>query len=427
MGESQRGLARQSTKSKAATKTTKSDCDRDKGFEKQRTAGKLRTMIMTRAKAVVTLALLFLFASAAGKLAFAAELVEVKTNDALAELARNMISSDGVLKNFTMNITANVTDLTPLSGLKHIKGGGLYVKQTTKLVSLEPLENLEVVDGDFTINGHYRDYNLALTDISLPALTEVGGDLRVSDNDVLASVSLPKLSSVGGSVRIQMLPTEDALNFFAGFSVASVGGDIAFELIVATDAEIAELAQQISSNGILDTQNATIVITANVTDLTPLSGLKHIKGGKLDVSYTTNLASLAPLENLEVVDGDLVISDNEALTDVSLPSLTEVGRDLRVSDNDVLASVSLPKLDSVGGYSYVEVHATTNDALAELAQNMISTDGVLKNVSVNIRANVTDLTPLSGLKHIKNGNLTISGTTNLASLAPLENLEVVDG
>merc|ERR1711977_575438 len=358
MGESQRGLARQSTKSKAATKTTKSDCDRDKGFEKQRTAGKLRTMIMTRAKAVVTLALLFLFASAAGKLAFAAELVEVKTNDALAELARNMISSDGVLKNFTMEITANVTDLTPLSGLKHIKGGGLYVKQTTKLVSLEPLENLEVVDGDFTINGHYRDYNEALTDIPLPSLTEVSGDLGVSDNHVLASVSLPKLSSVGGSVRIQMLPTEDALNFFAGFSVASVGGDIAFELIVATDAEIAELAQQISSNGILDTQNATIVITANVTDLTPLSGLKHIKGGKLDVSYTTNLASLAPLENLEVVDGDLVISDNEALTDISLPVLTEVGGNLGIIyDNDALTDFSLPVLTEVGGWLSISFNA----------------------------------------------------------------------
>merc|ERR1711977_735117 len=503
MGESQRGLARQSTKSKAATKTTKSDCDRDKGFEKQRTAGKLRTMIMTRAKAVVTLALLFLFASAAGKLAFAAELVEVKTNDALAELAQNMISSDGVLKNISMWITANVTDLTPLSGLKHIKGGKLDVSYTTNLASLAPLENLEVINGGLRI---YR--NDALTDIPLPSLIEVGGNLGVRDNDVLASVSLPKLNSVGGhsyvevhattndalaelaknmissdgvlknvtmwiavnvtdltplsglkhikgggllvsdttnlaslaplenlevidgdlgisdnealteiplpsltevswyldvrdndvlasvslpklnsagsSVRIQMLPTEEALNFFAGFSVASVGGDIPFEWIVATDAEIAELAQQISSDGILDTQNATIVITANVTDLTPLSGLKHIKGGKLDVSDTTKLVSLAPLENLEVVDGDLVISDNEALTDVSLPSLTEVGRDLRVSDNDVLASVSLPKLDSVGGYSYVEVHATTNDVLAELAQNMISSDGVLKNVTMNI-------------------------------------------
>merc|ERR1711977_331715 len=195
MGESQRGLARQSTKSKAATKTTKSDCDRDKGFEKQRTAGKLRTMIMTRAKAVVTLALLFLLASAAGEPAFAAEYVDVETNDALAELAKS-ISSDGVLENVFMLITEDVTDLTPLSGLKHIKNGGLYVI-STNLVSLAPLENLEVVDGFLDIID-----NEALTDISLPLLTEVGGYLAFTEIAALTDLALPLLTEVGGNLGI---------------------------------------------------------------------------------------------------------------------------------------------------------------------------------------------------------------------------------
>merc|ERR1711977_645414 len=195
MGESQRGLARQSTKSKAATKTTKSDCDRDKGFEKQRTAGKLRTMIMTRAKAVVTLALLFLLASAAGKPAFAAEYVDVETNDALAELAKS-VSSDGVLENVFMLITEDVTDLTPLSGLKHIKNGGLYVI-STNLISLAPLKNLEVVDGFIDIID-----NEALTAISLPALTEVDGNLYIINNNALTDLSLPSLTEVGGQLDV---------------------------------------------------------------------------------------------------------------------------------------------------------------------------------------------------------------------------------
>ena len=107
--------------------------------------------------------------------------MDVMTNDVLAELAQNMISSDGVLENVSMNITANVTDLTPLSGLKHIEGGGLRVSYTTNLASLAPLENLEVVDGDLVIS-----YNEALTDASLPSLTEVGGNLDLHNN-VLAS------------------------------------------------------------------------------------------------------------------------------------------------------------------------------------------------------------------------------------------------
>merc|ERR1712144_79050 len=145
---------------------------------------------MTRTKAVVTLALLFLLASAAGTPTFAAEDVEVKTNDALAALAQQMISTEGVLENVAISILDDVTDLTPLSGLKHIKNGNLTISGTTNLASLAPLENLKVVDGDLVIS-----YNDAVTDISLPSLTEVDGDLDLDYNDVLASVSLPKLSS----------------------------------------------------------------------------------------------------------------------------------------------------------------------------------------------------------------------------------------
>ena len=137
---------------------------------------------MTKTKAAATLALVFLLASAAGTPSFAAETVEVKTNNALAELAQNMISSDGVLENVSMWITANVTDLTPLSGLKHIKGGGLDVTYTTNLASLAPLENLEDVVGNLSIKR-----NKALTNISLPALTEVGGQLSVEENNALTS------------------------------------------------------------------------------------------------------------------------------------------------------------------------------------------------------------------------------------------------
>ena len=140
---------------------------------------------MTKTKAAATLAL-FLLASAAGTPTFAAEYVKETffsafTNDDVGELAQE-ISADGVLENITMHISGDVTDLTPLSGLKHIKGGGLDVFQALKLISLAPLENLEVIDGEL-----YVSQNDALTDISLPALTEVGRGLRVFYNDVLAS------------------------------------------------------------------------------------------------------------------------------------------------------------------------------------------------------------------------------------------------
>merc|ERR1711977_446039 len=119
----------------------------------------------------------------------------VKTNDALAALAQQMISTEGVLENVTIRIKGGVTDLTPLSGLKHIKNGGLSVWETTNLVSLVPLENLEVVDGNLWI------YNIEALDVSLPALTEVGGYLDISFNDALTAISLPWLTEIGGELR----------------------------------------------------------------------------------------------------------------------------------------------------------------------------------------------------------------------------------
>merc|ERR1711977_225599 len=191
---------------------------------------------MTRTKAVVTLAVLFLLASAAGTPTFAAEDVEVKNNDALAALAQQMISADGVLENFTISITGGVTDLTPLSGLKHIKNGGLEVTNTMNLVSLAPLENLEVVDqtleiGAFSSGGS----NEALTDIALPALTEVGGTLEIYYNDALTNISLPSLTQVGGWLAINRNAA------LAGISLPSLT-EVGKELGIGTNAALTDIS-----------------------------------------------------------------------------------------------------------------------------------------------------------------------------------------
>merc|ERR1711977_442341 len=173
---------------------------------------------MTRTKAVVTLAVLFLLASAAGTPTFAAEDVEVKTNDALAALAQQMISTEGVLENVTIRIKGGVTDLTPLSGLKHIKNGNLTISGTSNLVSLAPLENLEVVDGNLGIA-----FSEALTKIALPSLTEVGGNLKISYNAALTALSLPSLTEVGGNLAINR---NAALTEIALPSLTEVGGHL---------------------------------------------------------------------------------------------------------------------------------------------------------------------------------------------------------
>merc|ERR1711977_684937 len=254
---------------------------------------------MTRTKAVVTLAVLFLLASAAGTPTFAAEDVEVKNNDALAALAQQMISADGVLENFTISITGGVTDLTPLSGLKHIKNGGLEVTNTMNLVSLAPLENLEVVDqtleiGAFSSGGS----NEALTDIALPSLTEVGGTLEIYYNDALTGISLPSLTEVGRTLGI-------------------------YENAALTDISLPSL-----------TEVAKLILKENaaLTDLS-LPSLNEV-GGDLEITRNDALTNISLPALTEVVK--LVLEENAALTDLSLPSLTEVGGDLEITRNDAL-------------------------------------------------------------------------------------------
>merc|ERR1711977_26361 len=297
---------------------------------------------MTRTKAVVTLAVLFLLASAAGTPTFAAEDVEVKNNDALAALAQQMISTEGVLENVTMNITGGVTDLTPLSGLKHIKNGGLEVTNTMNLVSLAPLENLEVVDGNLAIS-----YNAALTAISLPSLTEVGGLLVIAENAALTGISLPSLTEVGG--------------WYLGIMKNAALARISLPSLT----EVADL--------ILLEGNAAL------TDLS-LPSLTEV-GGHLGISYNAALAGIS-LPSLTEVGGYLAIDYNDALTAISLPSLTEVGGWLAIYRNAALAGISLPSLTEVVGgsleiYENAALPGISLPSLTEVAKLLLKENDAL--------------------------------------------------
>merc|ERR1711977_578456 len=295
---------------------------------------------MTRTKAVVTLAVLFLLASAAGTPTFAAEDVEVKNNDALAALAQQMISTEGVLENVTMNITGGVTDLTPLSGLKHIKNGGLEVTNTMNLVSLAPLENLEVVDGNLAIS-----YNAAVTAISLPSLTEVGGllGLAISYNAALTEISLPSLTEVGG---LLVIAENAALTDISLPSLTEVGG---WYLGIMKNAALARISLPSL------TEVADLILLEGNAALTDLSlpSLTEV-GGHLGISYNAALAGISLPSLTEVGGGSLEIYENAALPGISLPSLTEVAK-LLLKENDALASFDFPSLESApSGFFVVE-------------------------------------------------------------------------
>ena len=92
----------------------------------------------------------------------------------------------------------------------------------------------------------------------------------------------------------------------------------------------------------------------------------RVVDGSIEISGVDSLTDASGLSRLGSVTGDLVLSDNIALTSVELPLLTVVGGELRIGYNDSLASVSLPMLDDAS-----EITISNNFSLCQSAADAI--------------------------------------------------------
>lgn len=88
----------------------------------------------------------------------------------------------------------------------------------------------------------------------------------------------------------------------------------------------------------------------DITDLSPLANITTIQG-KLEFIATTALQTLNGL-NIQTTGGNVYLSDNTALTDITaLESLTSIGKDLVIIGNTALTS-----LDGLQNVTYIERH-----------------------------------------------------------------------
>ncbi len=133
----------------------------------------------------------------------------------------------------------------------------------------------------------------------------------------------------------------------------------------------------INSQAQLDTFDCEVftgslfIIGADVTDLTPLSGLTSTGAFYLRNSMAT---SLAGLEDLESAGNVLEFRDNPALTSLTaLESLSgEIGNTLAVFNNDALTSLDgLEGLTSVGNFLQVQFNNVLSECSCGL-ENLIS-------------------------------------------------------
>ena len=146
-----------------------------------------------------------------------------------------------------------------------------------------------------------------------------------------------------------------------------VSSALAKDIDITSDAKLQALANEISDSGVLKGYKKITIGGDDVTTLSPLKNLKHVKKGSLFIEDASKLEDLSGLENLAEVDNKFAIDNNKKLTEVNLPSLENVGMSFVVEDNANVKSISLESLSNVGMNFDIE----GNDALETLSFDIV--------------------------------------------------------
>merc|ERR1711977_178989 len=140
------------------------------------------------------------------------------------------------------------------------------------------------------------------------------------------------LRATAGGVLVVLLLLATSTKRALAFSSESEGAVEVKKVEVSTAADLAQVAKDISPDGKL--KGIDLKISGDdLTDLTPLAGLKSVSG--LSISDTEKLKS-ASLPKLSNVGMSLTIEDNEALASISLPELGSIGMDFEIEENEAL-------------------------------------------------------------------------------------------
>lgn len=221
----------------------------------------------------------------------------------------------------------------------------LIVKADVGNAIAEGNENNNTVSSPIAVTGVVcnNDYILnsqAEVD-AFPGCDFVNGNLRIEGADIVDLTPLASLSGISGLLEIQnntTLLSLEGLN-----NLTTVGG-----LLMSGNPVLASLSPlaNLHSDAILP-----LVIESQAA-LTNLHGLEGITGANyLRIQGNTNLQTLTGLDNLAIVRGEFLLTQNPALLHLDqLSKLTALQSTLILDDNPLLENLhGLSHLTSIGG------------------------------------------------------------------------------
>jgi len=282
-----------------------------------------------------------------------------------------------------------------------VRGGAVEQKLKThvgdissfRARDIDKLRGVEKIEGDLVIDaagyGHRSDLGLVATLEALSSLKEVTGKIVIRGLPLESLKGLENLTRVGGELLIQNLDIKD-LKPLANLKQAGALDVGHCEGLV--DMKGLEGLERV--DGMFRIHSNAERRRGHVVGLESLAGLENLEHvGELRVMGNANLRTMAGLDGLASVDGNVLVHGNARLRDLAgLRGLSEIPGTLWLSGNNHYQSSlsdlrDLANLERVGGNVQIEGHKALDDLaglekLAEIGRDLkLSLNGAELDVS----------------------------------------------
>lgn len=213
--------------------------------------------------------------------------------------------------------------------------------------------------------------NVDLNSVSFSQLQfiENSGKLLIDNNSKLENISLPLLTSINGNLKISL----SEVNQFSIPSLVSLQEVGEIEIVTNYDLETILFPSLFHSPGQLTISDNSNLIEIKFTSLKVLEGSLSISTNPslqyldLDVYelnylqfYNNSAIKEISFDNLEQITKGIVLSSNQNLISFTLPNLNLLSGKLEIRRNPQLQNLSIPLLTTFAGFSVAIISENSN-------------------------------------------------------------------
>lgn len=272
-------------------------------------------------------------------------------------------------------------------------------------VSSSHIESIEMpmltdCTGDISI-GTYSSSNAELTELRLPNLKSVSGNLIMRYLTEMETLELPQLTDIDGNLNISQV---SKLRNFETPALTVIGNTLEVSLLKVNKLSMPKL-QKVSTFNVNSKDGGFSAYDSEMESI-DFSSLKEVNG---NFSFTAKAINLEKIEfpALETVEGNFEISNTLVVNSLSFPKLSSTANFSLSGMNDLI-KVDFPALASVSAMSF-SLQSATEFSLPALKD--------ITSLSLSSMEEITEFRFPDNFKESFPGDFSISNCKNLAKVS----------